>query len=224
MKPASIAIFELVKTTLHEHKNEENARAMEAYIKHLFPFLGIKAPIRKEAVKSILAELKREKKVDWDFVDLCYQQPEREFHYTACDHIRSCQRYLKQGEIEQLKKLITTHAWWETVDTLAVEVGAIAAKFPTVKPSHIQQWITHEHMWLRRVSILFQMRQKEKTDTAFLTNAIESNLDSKEFFINKAIGWALRSYGDTNPEWVIEFCDNHALAALSRKEALRKIV
>lgn len=115
--------------------------------------------------------------------------------------------------------LISTKSWWDTVDAIAPKpVGKIAASYPEVIEETLDGWAVHENMWLRRAAILFQLKYKEKTDDALLYRYILKNADSKEFFIQKAIGWALREYSKTNPASVKEFIENHKLAPLSVRE------
>ena len=101
-------------------------------------------------------------------------------------------------DIDNLKYLITEKSWWETVDTIDAFFGLIVGKDQSLKETMLN-WSSSENIWLRRVAIDFQQQYKEKTDTEIFARIIENNLDSKEFFINKAIGWSLRDYGKTNP-------------------------
>ena len=212
-----------LRIELEKKAKPQNKDPMEAYMKHKFTFLGVKSPERREASKAILMELRNEKDIQWDFVFNCFEQEEREFHYIACDYLRKVQRKLTHDDLANVKSLICTHSWWDTVDALAIEVGTIGHKHPEIRQSVLPEWSKGENLWLRRVSIIHQLRYKEKTDLEFLASSIQSNLGSKKFFINKAIGWALRSYSAVNPRWVIQFCDSHDLHSLSKKEALRKI-
>lgn len=127
-------------------------------------------------------------------------------------------------DIDNLKYLITEKSWWKTVDTIDAFVGLIVEKDQSLKETMLN-WSSSENIWLRRVAIDFQQEYKENTDTEILARIIENNLDSKEFFINKAIGWSLRDYGKTNPEWVKNFVKRHRenMASLSIKEALKNI-
>ena len=212
-----------LRIELEKKAKPQNKDPMEAYMKQKFSFLGVKSPERREASKAILMELRNEKDIQWDFVFNCFEQEEREFHYVACDYLRKVQKKLNYEDVSNLKNLICTHSWWDTVDALAIEVGAIGHKHPEIRHFELLDWSKNKDLWLRRASIIHQLKYKEKTDLNFLTLAIENNLGSKEFFINKAIGWALRNYSAVNPNWVIDFCKTHDLHSLSRKEALRKI-
>jgi len=187
-------------------------------MKNKFPFLGLKKPQRISLSKEFLDLKKKDKEVDWDFILKCYDMPEREFQYLAIDYMDKVKNLFKPNDMEKIEKLITTKSWWDTVDYINRIVGYIAMKYPRVKESTIQKWIYSDNIWLKRVSILFQLKYKDKTDTEFLEKAILFNSQTDEFFINKAIGWALREYSKTNKEWVRNFIESNDLHKLSIKE------
>lgn len=197
--------------------NPEKAAAMSAYLKYQFAFLGIQKPEREMLTKDFLIQKKKEP-VDWDFAYACYARPQREFHYLAVSYVLLVKDKLVPEDIGHIESLITRNSWWDTVDTFNVPIGLMYLKYPQTGKT-IRRWMTSPNMWLRRMSIIFQLHLKDRTDTSFLAEAIENNLGSKEFFINKAIGWALREYSKTNPEWVLAFLASHALAPLSVREA-----
>lgn len=119
----------------------------------------------------------------------------------------------------RLKKLAQTKSWWDTIDSLDRLVGTIIVRFPETKEI-ILAWSRDEDIWLRRLAIDHQLLRKEETDTELLEKILANNLDQTEFFINKAIGWALRDYSKTNPDWVRAFIERHQteMAALSIRE------
>ena len=123
------------------------------------------------------------------------------------------------SDLPRLKKLAQTKSWWDTIDFLDRLVGSIIAQFPETKAT-ILSWSCDEDIWLRRLAIDHQLLQKEKTDTELLEKILVNNLSQTEFFINKAIGWALRDYSKTNPNWVRDFIERHQteMAALSIRE------
>ncbi len=203
--------------TLEAAANPEKAAAMSAYLKNQFAFLGIQKPEREALTKDFLKQKKKEA-VDWGFVEACYAKPQREFHYLAVDYVLLVKDKLAPEDIAHIESLITRNSWWDTVDMYNIPLGVMFVKYPQIKET-IARWMTSPNMWLRRMSILFQLHLKDGTDTGFLAAAIESNLGSREFFINKAIGWALREYSKTDSEWVRAFMASHALAPLSVREA-----
>lgn len=190
-------------------RNAELAVPMAAYMKNNFPFLGIKTNDRRLLSKQFFKEKSKIKTIDWNFVFECFGKAEREFHNLALDYINLMKKYTQIADIEQIEKLIQTKSWWDSVDNLGQIVGEMVLKFPTLKDTHIRKWMKSSNIWLVRISLDFQLLMKEKTDEKILSEAILANLGSKEFFINKAIGWILRDYSKTNKAWVAAFIYEH---------------
>lgn len=211
--------------TLYAARNEKNAGPMAAYMRNLFPYLGIKAPMQRTLTKDFLNLRKKDKEIDWAFVWMCYALPEREFQYLALSYIGTVKKLLKPEDTGNLEKLTTTKSWWDTVDIIDDFVGELCLQFPEVKETVIALWMVSDNIWLKRISIDFQLQYKDKTDTEFLSRAILSNLDTKEFFVNKAIGWSLREYSKTNKAWVRQFIDlnRNEMSPLSIREASKYI-
>lgn len=196
---------------------------MAKYMKNQFPFLGLKKPDRTALSKGFLNEKKKDKEIDWDFIFRCYELPEREFQYLAIDYMSKVANLFQPDDMKRIEKLITTKSWWDTVDAISPIVGHIAMKYPEIKETILTKWMESDNIWLKRVSILFQLKYKDKTDTEFLKKAILKNANTNEFFINKAIGWALREYSKTNKEWVRSFIENNKLSKLSVREGSKYI-
>lgn len=213
-----ISIFEA-------NRSEENALPMKKYMKDHFPFIGIKTPLRRELMKVFYKEteiLKAE--FQPTLVKLLWDKDEREYQYAALDYINSSLNKINSTYLPLLEKLIMTKSWWDTVDVIAPHpIGKIAKETPSVIDQTIEGWANGNHLWLRRSSILFQLRYKDQTDEATLYRYILKNADSKEFFIQKAIGWALREYSKTNPDSVREFIMSNTLAKLSVREGSKYI-
>ena len=212
-------IFQL----LYDNRDEEQAIPMAKYMKNLFPFLGLKKPERVVLYKEFLKIKKKEEEIDWDFIFKSYDMPEREFQYLAIDYMSMIKNKFTPEDMENIEKLLVTKSWWDSVDSLNILIGHIAMKYPEVKESIISRWIKSDNIWLNRISIIFQLKYKEKTDTEFLSRAIIHNSKTDEFFINKAIGWALREYSKTNKEWVKEFIKCTELSKLSVREGSKYI-
>lgn len=207
----------------YKNRNEENAVPMAKYMKNQFPFLGLKKPDRTALSKGFLNEKKKDKEIDWDFIFRCYELPEREFQYLAIDYMSKVANLFQPDDMKKIEKLITKKSWWDTVDAISPIVGHIAMKYPEIKETILTKWMESDNIWLKRVSILFQLKYKDKTDTEFLKKAILKNANTNEFFINKAIGWALREYSKTNKEWVRSFIENNKLSKLSVREGSKYI-
>ncbi|OAS23667.1 DNA alkylation repair protein [Paenibacillus oryzisoli] len=210
---------------LRAHANTENAPSMEAYMKNHFPFLGIRNPERVSLTKQFTKEHgfpKGEEAVR--VAQELWSLPEREFHYTAIMILLQIRKTVHAAHIDVLESYIVTQSWWDTVDTVADHlIGYHLQRFPTLIPDYVEKWLASNHMWLQRTAILFQLKYKEKTDVPLLFHCITTMADSKEFFIRKAIGWALREYSKTDAESVQTFVANHDLSPLSVREALKVI-
>jgi len=211
--------IEQLTALFEEHRNDDNAGPMRKYMKDHFPFLGIKSPLRKELEKQFFKEtgiLKEE--FNKDFVVGLWEKDEREYQYTAITYTGKFIKKLPKDAIQFLERLITTKSWWDSVDSIAPLVGELARKYPELVEETINHWSVDENYWLRRVAILFQLKYKQQTNEALLYDYMVKNADSKEFFLQKAIGWALREYSKTNPESVKAFIEGNQLAPLSIRE------
>jgi 3-methyladenine DNA glycosylase AlkD len=206
-------------SSLEAAANPEEGASMAAYMQNRFGFLGIPKPALKAIIKPYLKEAKK-LPLDWDFIELCWQKDGREAQYTALEYLASHDRELTPADLPRLKTMITTKSWWDTVDTLDGFVGELVQKDPSLETVMLE-WSKAENIWLRRVSIDFQQKYKEQTNTALLEQILVNNLGSKEFFINKAIGWSLRDYSKVNPAWVSSFIEKYQgkMDKLSIKEA-----
>jgi len=207
-----------------ENADEQQAAKMKAYMKNLFPFLGIPSPKRKELSKEFLTSSKKANQVEWNFVNECWEMPEREFQYLAINYLEVVSKLLTTLDVHLIREIAIKKSWWDTIDGLDKVVGSIALKHPEVN-SILLEWSTDENMWLRRIAIDHQLSRKEKTDAELLEQIIINNLGQSEFFINKAIGWSLREYSKTNPNWVKSFLNKYKdkLNTLSFKEASKYI-
>jgi 3-methyladenine DNA glycosylase AlkD len=209
---------------LFEHyADPETAGPMAQYMRDQFPFLGIKSPQRKALFKQFLGQHGLPQRQDLEAIVLdLWQLPEREYQYTAQDLWGRLRKQITPEFVGLLEYLITTKSWWDTVDGLASHAaGDLFKRFPQTGAETVQRWRHAEDFWLRRTTLLFQLGYKGSTDRGLFFSLIQDNLDSDEFFIQKAIGWALREYSKSNPEAVRHFVEHTPLAALSRREALK---
>ena len=211
--------FEEVFSLFREHADGRIAAEMSAYMRNMFPFLGIKTPVRRKLSGAFIKAAKKEPHIDWEFVSRCWEL-EREFQYLALDYLLAVSKRLVPEDLPRLRELVITNSWWDTVDNLDSVVGDIVLGYPEVKEL-ILAWSTDENFWLRRIAIDHQLQFKDKTDTALFEQILVNNLGQTEFFINKAIGWSLREYSKIDPEWVGGFLDRYReqLAPLSVREA-----
>ncbi|WP_369797402.1 DNA alkylation repair protein [Paucisalibacillus sp. EB02] len=213
-------MLEWLTIETEKNRNTENAMQMEKYMKNQFTFLGIKTPERRKITTQLYKETGLHKQpFNSDLVSTLWNKDEREYQYIALDYINKQLKNFTKEHLLLFQNLITTKSWWDTVDMLAQKpIGKIAAKSPSIIDETIEDWSTDKNMWLRRTALLFQLKYKEKTKEKLLYEYIKRNADSKEFFIQKAIGWALREYSKTNPISVRNFIQQNELPKLSVRE------
>lgn len=201
---------------LREQRNPENQLPMEKYMRNQFPFLGIKTPERRVILKEFLKEER-----DAFFLEdaeYLYSLPEREFKYAAIHLLQKFQKEWTSKELPRLLTMALTEPWWDTIDSFAPNIfGPMALREEAVKES-MRALIYEENLWKKRISILFQLKYKGKMDEDLLKEAILRNLDTKEFFVDKAIGWVLREYAKTHEAFVLAFLKTEGLSSLSRRE------
>lgn len=206
--------------------NSELAIPMENYMKNNFSYFGIKTEQRRAIFKSNYEQNKVEVKSNFRAIALeLFRMKEREFHQTAIDLlVKEFKKNYVLEDIQLIEKLIITNSWWDSVDTIAKYIlGGYLLQFPSETLKVIERFSNSENMWLNRSAILFQLSYKEKTNFEILKSECEKHKDSNEFFIQKAIGWALRDYSRFNPKGVEAYVNSTNLKPLSRREALRLI-
>ncbi|WP_270181496.1 DNA alkylation repair protein [Alkalihalobacillus sp. CinArs1] len=215
---------EHIYSTFEPLRNRENAEKMEKYMRNLFPFLGVKTPERKQAYRSVLKEYGAPAKEEIiPIVKELWHAEEREYQYVA-QELLARKKQLEVDDDELIEFLVTTKSWWDTVDGLASNTaGTYFMQYPKRTEELTGKWIHHENMWLNRTAILFQLKYKEKTDFELLKDYCLIHAESKEFFLQKAIGWALREYSKTDPDAVEQFIEQHQLAPLSKREGLKVV-
>ncbi len=214
---------ESIHSLFSAHADPVAAIPMKRYMRDQFEYLGLKskqvAALRKEHFDQHglppLSELDTILRELWAL-------PEREVQYIATGLLNRLQKQLPPEFIETIEFLLVTKSWWDTVDTISTGVvGMHFKRFPEVRDRYLTKWRRSENFWLRRAAILFQLNYKSETDFGLLCEIIRENLESKEFFINKAIGWALRQHTRVHPEAVREFVATTPLHSLSAREALK---
>ncbi|MGM0232682.1 DNA alkylation repair protein [Enterococcus sp. AZ094] len=200
--------------------DEERREKMAAYMRHQFEFLGIPTPLRRQQEKAAFKVAKQMKRIDWEFIDQCWQSSYREHQYLAIDYLVALEPFLSAVDLAKIEQLVITKSWWDSVDALSEVVRKLVRRLPALKVEMLR-WSLEDNLWLRRVAILHQLLQKEQMDRPLLEEILVNNLGSSEFFINKAIGWSLRDYAKTNPQWVQDFLLRHkkSLAPLTVREA-----
>ena len=212
-----------VQTVFVKHADLKQAAPMKRYMRDQFEYLGIKSPRMGELLKQFYNDHGLP-----DITDLApitrdlWSLPQREFQYVATTLIGKLENQLPEEFIETLEYLLITKSWWDTVDTISTGVLSVHFKcYPRVRRKYLAKWRKSDNFWLRRATILFQLGYKQETDFELMCDIIRENLGSQEFFINKAIGWALRQYTRVDPQAVRKFVKETPLHPLSAREALK---
>jgi 3-methyladenine DNA glycosylase AlkD len=224
---SSDALVATIRAELRKAANPARAPQMQAYMKSSMPYLGVRVPDVRRLTRAGsklrpfagLDEVVRAVRTLWMGAEF------REERYAATALLdTSSARALRGPELLELHRdLIISGAWWDHVDELSHRVGELLIGWPhQVRPT-IREWTTADDHWLRRSSIICQLGHKGDTDLELLTEAIDANATEPGFFLRKAIGWALREYARTDPEWVRAFVNNRELSPLSRREALKRL-
>ncbi|MDX1909923.1 MAG: DNA alkylation repair protein [Saprospiraceae bacterium] len=217
------AYYQLVRNTFRTHGNPAVAQGQMAYMRHQFEFFGLKMPVWTPLTKTIHAEQGIPQGEDLKMlVRLCFADEHREMHYFALETFQKTLKKQRAEAIDFLEELILTRSWWDTVDWINKLVGIHFRRYPALIQPTVERWMASGNIWLQRVCLIFQLTYKDKTDAALLFDLIRRVSDSKEFFLQKGAGWALRQFAKTNPTAVLEFVHNNQLAPLTRREALKR--
>lgn len=214
---------ENLEQSFRQHSNANIAQGQKVYMRNQFPFLGIKAPLRKDLQKPFLAKSDLPPKAALAVITKkLWGIPFREFQYVAQELVYKYRKQFEKEDIRLLEYMVLKKSWWDTVDFIGAKlIGAYFEKYPGQIKPYVDKWLASDNIWLQRCCLLFQLKYKENLDTKKLAYIIQYLLGSREFFINKAIGWSLREYSKTDPNWVMQFVDDNPLERISHKEALR---
>ncbi len=217
-----------VKRAFKALAERSRAKQMKAYLLDQFEFLGLQAPVRRQAVKDIGKVQCQSAHDVFAVAELLWQKPQREYRYTAIDVLRKHSSMLGVSDLPALQALLLRDPWWETVDGLSAVIADImhAAVLQNPKAAvAMDVWLKHTSHWVRRSAMLHQLGWRLDTDTTRLFGYAQQLADDKEFFIRKAIGWALRDYARWNPQAVTEFLVTHRarLSALTVREAAKHL-
>lgn len=207
--------------------NNNEAEAMSKYMRNRFSFFGIKSELRKSLQKDFLAKYPLPQGAELkELIEKLWVLPQRELHYFAIEILEKSIKKTDESCMPLLEKLISENSWWDTVDAVASKlIGTYLKKYPQFSESYPEKWIRSDNFWFRRSALLYQLKYKKDTDFERLKNYILRTAGEKEFFIQKAQGWALREYAKTNPELVRQFVAENAstLSQLTKREALKNI-
>lgn len=223
---------ESIMGAIASRRDPVRAESMSKYLRWKFEFLGVATPVRRELQRPGLDLIRiasgSSPGLALDVCDVLWQRPEREAQLCGVDILGHCRLYwpLVGGEVSvtRLERFFLSRAWWDTIDFLSSHAVLAAHNVhPAAVEEAVERWSTSDDMWTRRVSLLWQLRRKEKTNEEILFQCIEGNIADDDFFIRKAIGWALREYRKTARSAVDVFVQNHSnvMSKLSTREALK---
>ncbi len=216
--------FEIISLELKRNANLEKSVSMKKYMKEQGEFLGISSPVRKEITKEWMKVRWETESENFDFFHLLWNAPHREFHYLGMEWAHKQKLWKSEKFLSILEHCIHSRPWWDTLDFIAANwAGGYFSTFPEKREEVLSTWISHSHFWFNRVAILHQLTYKSKTDESWLERSMLPHIQQKEFFIRKSIGWALRQYARTSPDWVKAFVEKHPLSNLSKREALKHL-
>lgn len=212
-----------MRALYEKHADAKAAGPMKLYMRGQFEYLGIKSPQLGGLLKELISTRGLPEAMELDAIAReLWSLPQREYQYTAIALIRKMEKQLPEEFVETLEYSIVTKSWWDTVDAISSDaLGPQFKRFPKAGKKYLAKWRKSDNFWLRRACILFQLSYKDETDFDLLCGIIRENLSSKEFFINKAIGWSLRQYTRIDPQGVRKFVRETPLNPLSAREALK---
>ena len=214
-----------LRKELTKHADQQVSKDAAAYMRNQFEFLGVKTPLRRELAKDL--ENQSKALSEPELIELCkelWAQPEREFQYIACDLLAKNAKRLSPDYIKKVAPwFIKNKSWWDTVDSVRKSIEVVVSANPELK-SEMEKWIISTNIWMVRSALIHQLTLGSKTDAKLLFKFCEIQAEEKEFFIAKALGWALRSYSYVDAKAVKQFIKVHPeLTPLAKREGLEAL-
>ena len=224
----SVELVTAIRQALADNANPEKAAGMRAYMKSAMPYRGVQTPIRRKLVRAALRAHPLASRDDWlaAVLELWRGGAYREERYAAQDITGETQfhAFRTLDALPLYEEMVVSGAWWDHVDDIAThKLRELVDRYPEEMATHMRAWSRDADLWKRRSSIICQVKRKETTDLALLCDCIEPNLADPDFFIRKAIGWALRDLAWTDLDTVEDYVARNAdrLSTLSKREALK---
>ena len=227
MRSSIERIRRLVGEALRAAADPLRAPQQQAYMKSEMPFLGVTVPQCRRIAGAVFEANPLPDAGAWEaaVLDLWRTASHREERYAAVELLlfKRYSRWLEPERAPLIEELVVTGAWWDYVDAIAGRgMGAMLAAHPRPVKPLLREWAEDDDVWKRRTAILAQLRARRETDRQLLADVIRPSIAHPEFFLRKGIGWALREFSKTDPDWVVAFVESHAgLSSLSRREALK---
>ena len=225
MKKFNSKYIKNISDKFKQNAQPDIAVKMKQYMRNKFEYFGIKSPERKAILKDFFSNNNLPAFEDLDeIVEKLFNKPEREFHYFAIELVGKHKKNWTQETLSLFEQMSVTKSWWDSVDYIkSVCFKPYFLKFPDERYVITQRWIDSENIWLQRLSVIYQLGYKDKTDTKLLRRNILQLNESEEFFVQKAIGWALRDYARFDADFTKQFVAEHNLKPLSKREALKNL-
>ncbi len=217
---------EVVSLTKQAFKNAGNKKVAEGaanYMKNIAPFIGISSPIRRKLTNKAWQNLSKPTEKELiNAAKLMWKLPQREYQYAACDLIGKYIDVCTPKTLEKITVLIKSKSWWDSVDLLGTQViSPLTLKYSQTRKT-INKWNNSKNIWLIRCAIQHQRGHRTKTDVDFVLKICQKHINNSEFFVAKAIGWALRDFAKINPKKVKDFLrKNPSISIVSKREALK---
>ena len=217
----------IARSELSRLADPEKAAHMSAYMRGRYRFYGVQKVGTTPILRRLITEFPVATQSQYEMlVSALWAEPEREAKYLALGLARRWKLGLRVGRLPMFRRMIVEGDWWDVVDAIAPHlVGGVIDREPEHAWRIVDPWVRHRNMWLRRSRIICQLGRKHRTDVERLFSACAELAPESEFFIRKAIGWALRDYARTDPEAVADFVRDHRdrLSGLSIREATKHI-
>jgi len=227
----SRALLLTLRSEFKRVADPERAPAMQQYMKSSMPYHGVPATLLRQVCRQTFADLEFDDAQSWQesVLHIFRNARFREEWYAAIElcEWKKAKTFQTLDALSMYEEMIVTAAWWDVVDALASHrVGALLRSYPAPMRKRMLEWSRSTDIWKRRTSIICQLGFKKDTDLSLLYACIEPSLDSREFFLRKAIGWALRQYAWVDPQEIRKYVRSHerVLSPLSKREALKNIV
>jgi 3-methyladenine DNA glycosylase AlkD len=222
---SSKQLVSTLRKELTKHTDPKVSKDAAAYMRNQFEFLGIKTPLRRELAKDLMGQSKNLS--EQELIELCkelWAQREREFQYIACDLLAKNAKRLSPSYVKRVAPwFIKNKSWWDTVDSVRKSIEVVVSTNPELK-SEMEKWIVNKNIWMVRSALIHQLTLGSKTDAKLLFRFCEIQAKETEFFVAKAIGWALRSYSYVDAKSVKKFVKEHPeLTPLAKREGLKAL-
>ena len=228
--PASRTLMRAVRDALWSVREPGRAAGQQRYMKSSMPFMGVRVPVMRKTARAVFDRYPPAGAGDWRATILAQwrEATYREERYAAVELAlhRPCSHWLTMASVPLLGELIVNGAWWDYVDRIApAGLGHVLSTEPEPMGAMMRGWARDENIWRRRAALLCQLGFKEDTDLALLYDCIGACMGHREFFVQKAMGWALRDYARTDPGEVRRYvaAEGSSLPPLTRREALKHL-